>query len=64
MWSTGSLLMLYMAYLADRLFMFEDYVWSHLSFRYTLYDFMLHPVQIPMNAFISGPSAGGPMEHQ
>lgn len=41
--------------------MFEDYVWSHSPFPYTVYDFALRPVRIPLNAFISGPTAGGPM---
>jgi hypothetical protein len=58
-----SLLMSYLAYTADRSFVFEDYVWSHLPLPYTLYDFALRPVRIPLNAFISGPTAGGPMLH-
>jgi len=59
----GSLLMSHLAYMANRSFVFEDYVWSHLPFPYTLYDFALRPVRIPLNAFISGPTAGGPMPH-
>ena len=55
--------MSYLAYQANRSFVFEDYVWSHLPFQYTLYDFALRPVRIPLNAFISGPTAGGPMPH-
>ncbi|KAG6916157.1 hypothetical protein DXG01_008209 [Tephrocybe rancida] len=55
-----ALLMHYIAEKSGRSFVFEDYVWSHLPFRYTLYDFALRPVSLPMNAFISGPTAGGP----
>ncbi|KAF8223037.1 hypothetical protein L208DRAFT_1445776 [Tricholoma matsutake] len=56
-----ALLMSYLAYTANRSFVFEDYVWSHLPFPYTIYDFALRPVRVPLNAFISGPTAGGPM---
>lgn len=55
--------MSYMSYMANRSFVFEDYVWSHSPFPYTLYDFALRPVRIPLNAFISGPTAGGLMPH-
>jgi len=47
--------------MSKRSFVFEDYVWSHSPFPYTLYDFSLRPSRIPLNAFISGPTAGGPM---
>jgi hypothetical protein len=53
--------MSYLAYMSRRSFVFEDYVWSHSPFPYTIYDFALRPVRIPLNAFISGPTAGGPM---
>lgn len=53
--------MSYLAYEANRSYVFEDYVWSHTPFSYTLYDFALRPARIPLNAFISGPTAGGPM---
>src|SRR5258705_6123 len=53
--------MSYLAYMANRSFVFEDYVWSHTPFPYTIYDFALRPKRIPLNAFISGPTAGGPM---
>ncbi|KAG5635334.1 hypothetical protein H0H81_011688 [Sphagnurus paluster] len=56
-----ALLMHYIAYKSNRSYVFEDYVWSHSPLSYTLYDFALRPVRIPMNAFISGPTAGGPM---
>jgi hypothetical protein len=55
------ILMSYLAYMANRSFVFEDYVWSHTPFPYTIYDFALRPKRIPLNAFISGPTAGGPM---
>ncbi|EPQ50299.1 hypothetical protein GLOTRDRAFT_101820 [Gloeophyllum trabeum ATCC 11539] len=50
-----------LAYLSNRSYVFEDYVWSKLPFPYTIYDFALRPTRMPINAFISGPSAGGPM---
>ncbi|TFK50708.1 hypothetical protein OE88DRAFT_1808951 [Heliocybe sulcata] len=55
------LLMSQLAYLSNRSYVFEDYVWSKLPFPYTVYDFALRPTRMPINAFISGPSAGGPM---
>src|ERR1700730_2782067 len=55
------LLMSYLAYRSRRSFVFEDYVWSHTVFPYTIYDLSLRPARIPLNAFISGPTAGGPM---
>ncbi|GLB42102.1 putative GDP-fucose protein O-fucosyltransferase [Lyophyllum shimeji] len=57
-----ALLLHYLAFKSNRSYVFEDYVWSHLPFPYTIYDFALRPVRIPLNAFISGPTAGGPME--
>ncbi|PFH45717.1 hypothetical protein AMATHDRAFT_77948 [Amanita thiersii Skay4041] len=51
--------MSYLAYRANRSFVFEDYVWSHTPFPYTIYDFALRPARMPFNAFISGPTAGG-----
>jgi hypothetical protein len=54
-----SLLLSYLAYNTNRSFVFEDYVWSHLPLPYTLYDFALRPTRVPLNAFISGPTAGG-----
>ncbi|KAG6868303.1 hypothetical protein C0993_005191 [Termitomyces sp. T159_Od127] len=56
-----ALLLHYVAEKSDRSYVFEDYVWSHLPFRYTLYDFALRPVRLPLNAFISGPTAGRPV---
>lgn len=56
-----SILMSYLAFVSNRSFVFEDYVWSHSPFPYTIYDFALRPTRIPLNAFISGPTAGGPM---
>lgn len=52
--------MSHLAYSSNRSFVFEDYTWSHTIFPYTIYDFALRPASIPLNAFISGPSAGGP----
>ncbi|KII83730.1 hypothetical protein PLICRDRAFT_32724 [Plicaturopsis crispa FD-325 SS-3] len=56
-----TLLMSYLAYRTNRSFVFEDYTWSHTPLPYTIYDFALRPPRLPLNAFISGPSAGGPM---
>ncbi|KAL5526206.1 hypothetical protein ACEPAG_7545 [Sanghuangporus baumii] len=55
------ILMSHLAYLSNRSFVFEDYTWSHTILPYTIYDFALRPARIPLNAFISGPSAGGHM---
>ncbi|KAF8626972.1 hypothetical protein AX15_004612 [Amanita polypyramis BW_CC] len=56
-----AILMSYLSYLTNRSFVFEDYVWSQTPFPYTIYDFALRPARMPFNAFISGPTAGGPM---
>ncbi|KDQ50805.1 hypothetical protein JAAARDRAFT_41747 [Jaapia argillacea MUCL 33604] len=56
------IMMSHLAYLSNRSYVFEDYTWSRLPFPYTIYDFALRPTHIPINAFISGPSAGGPLE--
>ncbi|EIM84587.1 uncharacterized protein STEHIDRAFT_100601 [Stereum hirsutum FP-91666 SS1] len=53
--------MSHLAYLTNRSYVFEDYTWSHSPLPYALYDFALRPTRIPLNAFIAGPSAGGPM---
>ena len=53
--------MSYLAYMTNRSFVFEDYTWSHTPFPWTIYDFALRPKRIPLNAFIGGPTAGGPM---
>ena len=50
-----------LAYLSNRSYVFEDYTWSHSPLPYTIYDFALRPSRVPLNAFISGPSAGGHM---
>ncbi|KAG9310783.1 hypothetical protein JVU11DRAFT_8632 [Chiua virens] len=56
-----ALLMSYLAYVANVSFVFEDYTWSHMPLPWTLYGFSLRPTQIPLNAIIMGPTAGGPM---
>jgi len=53
--------MSYLAYASNMSFVFEDYTWSHLPLPWTIYDFALRPARIPLNALISGPTAGGPM---
>ncbi|KAA1467001.1 hypothetical protein DENSPDRAFT_831947 [Dentipellis sp. KUC8613] len=50
-----------LAHTAGRAYVFEDYTWSHLPLPWTLYDYALRPARLPLNAFISGPSAGAPM---
>lgn len=54
-----SLLTAQLAHLSNRAYVFEDYVWSHSPFPYTLYDFGLRPTRVPLNAFLSGFIAGG-----
>ncbi|KAK7462364.1 hypothetical protein VKT23_007965 [Stygiomarasmius scandens] len=57
-----ALMMSYVAYLTDRAFVFEDYVWSLNSpFWSTVDEWALRPSRIPFNAFISGPTTGGPI---
>ena len=56
-----SLLHSHLSNLLHRSYVFEPYTWSHTPFPWTIYDFALRPAQIPLNAFISGPSAGGDM---
>jgi hypothetical protein len=53
--------MSYLAYVSNVSFVFEDYTWSHVPLPWTLYDFALRPTHIPINAIVSGPTAGGPM---
>ncbi|KAF9446910.1 hypothetical protein P691DRAFT_732347 [Macrolepiota fuliginosa MF-IS2] len=55
------LMLSYLAYITNRSFVFDDYTWSHSPFPYTLYDFALRPSRLPLNAFIAGPIAGGPI---
>ncbi|KAL0567062.1 hypothetical protein V5O48_014931 [Marasmius crinis-equi] len=49
----------YLAHESGRAFVFEDYIWSHLPFRYTIDNYALRPTRIPLNAFTSGAFAGG-----
>jgi hypothetical protein len=56
-----SVLLSYLAYKTHRALVFEDYIWSHSISPYVIYDFALRPSRLPLNVFISGPSAGGPM---
>ncbi|TFK37209.1 hypothetical protein BDQ12DRAFT_736355 [Crucibulum laeve] len=55
------IMMSQLSYLTNRSYVFEDYIWSLMSTPYTIYDFALRPTRMPLNAFISGPTAGGPM---
>lgn len=52
--------MSYLAHVSNLSFVFEDYTWSHLPLPWTLYGLALRPTRIPINAIISGPTAGGP----
>lgn len=55
--------MSYLAYVSNVSFVFEDYTWSHTPLPWTIHGFALRPARIPLNAIISGPTAGGPMSH-
>ncbi|KAJ7120453.1 hypothetical protein C8R43DRAFT_1034688 [Mycena crocata] len=57
-----AIVMGYLAHLAGRVFVFEDYVWSHSPLPYTIYDFALRATRIPLNAFVTGPLAGGQLD--
>jgi len=50
----------YLAYITNRSFVFDDYIWSHGPFPYTVSDLEFRAARIPLNAFISGPIAGAP----
>ncbi|KAF8868149.1 hypothetical protein CPB85DRAFT_1366758 [Mucidula mucida] len=54
------LLLSYIAYASNRSFVFSDYLVPH-SLPYTLYDWALRPTHMPLNTFMSGPTAGGDM---
>ncbi|KAJ7916021.1 hypothetical protein B0H13DRAFT_2323718 [Mycena leptocephala] len=56
-----AILMGYLAHLSGRVYVFEDYTWSHLPLPYTIYDFALRSTRIPLNAFFAGPLSGGPL---
>ncbi|KAI9457382.1 hypothetical protein HD554DRAFT_2030105 [Boletus coccyginus] len=56
-----ALLMSYLAYVSNVSFVFEDYTWSHTPLSWSLHGLALRPTRIPINAIISGPTAGGPM---
>ncbi|PPQ81954.1 hypothetical protein CVT25_014683 [Psilocybe cyanescens] len=49
-----ALLYALLAHHANRSYVFEDFVWSHLPLPYTLYDFTLRPTRVPMGAFLGG----------
>ena len=59
-WAARSLLHSHLANLANRSYVFEDYVWSWSPVRWTIYDYALRPARLPLNAFIAGPTAGQP----
>ncbi|KAJ6585570.1 hypothetical protein B0H19DRAFT_926051 [Mycena capillaripes] len=56
-----AIVMGYLAHLAGRVYVFEDYTWSHFPLPYTIYDFALRSTRIPLNAFVAGPLSGGPL---
>ncbi|KAJ7643537.1 hypothetical protein FB45DRAFT_277586 [Roridomyces roridus] len=58
-----AIVMGYLAHLSGRVYVFEDYTWSHLPTPYTVYDFALRSSRIPLSAFVAGPLAGGPLPH-
>ncbi|KAG6810529.1 hypothetical protein H0H92_011447 [Tricholoma furcatifolium] len=51
-----------LASMVNRSFVFEDYNWSR-PYLPSATDMELQPARIPINAFISGPTAGGEMSH-
>ncbi|KAL5503712.1 hypothetical protein ACEPAH_7783 [Sanghuangporus vaninii] len=56
------LLTSHLAYLSNRSFVFEDVCSSSRTILpYSIHDYAFQPTCIPLNALISGPSAGGPM---
>lgn len=59
--TTCRLLLSYIAYASNRSFVFSDYTWSHLPLPYTVHEWSLRPTHMPLNTFISGPTAGGDM---
>lgn len=46
----------------NRVYVFEDHVWSHLPFPYTLWQWKLRPVRIPMSSFLGGVLVGAEEE--
>jgi len=57
---TQALLLSHLAYKANRSYVFDDYIWSTNPLPWTIYDLALRPSRMPLNAFISGPTAGMP----
>ncbi|KAJ7358334.1 hypothetical protein DFH08DRAFT_770205 [Mycena albidolilacea] len=56
------LLNTHLAYLSERAYVFPDYTpWDHPPFPDTLENGTRHMLHIPMNAFVSGPTGGGPL---
>lgn len=49
----------HLAYITKRSYVFDDYTWSRLPLPCTVDSLSLRPTRIPLNAFISGPAAGG-----
>ncbi|KAJ7077976.1 hypothetical protein C8R43DRAFT_1053533, partial [Mycena crocata] len=62
LWGHGLNNVLQEATSRGRVFVFEDYVWSHSPLPYTIYDFALRATRIPLNAFVTGPLAGGQLD--
>ncbi|EIW75013.1 hypothetical protein CONPUDRAFT_112946 [Coniophora puteana RWD-64-598 SS2] len=56
-----ALVLSHLAHASNLSYVFEDYTWSRSPLPWTLYDFALRPTRIPLNAFIAGPTAGGPL---
>ncbi|KAJ6586439.1 hypothetical protein DFH09DRAFT_1143376 [Mycena vulgaris] len=56
------LLNTHLAYLTDRAYVFPNYIpRDHPPFPDTLPDGTRHMLHVPMNAFVSGPTGGGPL---
>ncbi|KAF9535405.1 hypothetical protein CPB83DRAFT_830430 [Crepidotus variabilis] len=42
----------------NRVYVFEDHVWSHLPFPYTIWQWTLRPVRVPLSSFLGGVLVG------
>src|ERR1700721_104891 len=61
---TSSLLCTHLAYESNRAYVFQNYFWEpkHYSWRFTYIPFFTQWPTTPLNALISGPTAGGPWD--
>jgi hypothetical protein len=50
----------YLAYKSKRAYVFQDYVWKKEYYPWSKFKYRSWPPRTPLNALISGPTAGGP----